>query len=276
MKSTIKKTMLDHPFFDYASKRGILLSEEESAHILSTAHPSFMEMVETAKTRFADENVPWEAFDAAIAAQENMTYKQSRSALSRPVRSIRLTAAALAFIFILAFFMFAPTGRTMAVNLFDIVIDIFGDQVKLINRSKEGFGNSAIWDNGETREYVSFDAFREETGFTPFVLQTDWIKSVEITCTFKDGSGYSLSSDYTTSSGHAVHTNQIWGTTEDLVIKNEGGSFDQSTIRDNYTMYYAVDKTDGKFAGIVLLNHSVLQISADAEIGMYDMLAVLQ
>jgi len=268
--------MLDHPFFDYANKCGILLSKKESAHILSTAHPSFIEMIEAAKTRFADENVSWEEFDAVIAARKNMNYKQSQSAKSYPIRRKRLAAAALSLMLLLAFFAFAPAGRAMAVNLFDIVIDIFGDRVKLINRQKEGCGNNANWDNGETREYGSFDAFREETGITPFVLQTDWIKSVEISCTFRVGSGYSLLSDYITNGGHTIQTNQMWGTTEDLVIKNEGGSFDQSIIRDDYTMYYAVDKTDGKFTGIALLDHSVLQISADAEIGMHDILAVLQ
>ncbi|HWR18096.1 MAG TPA: hypothetical protein VN608_00600 [Clostridia bacterium] len=276
MKSNKVKTILDHPFFDFARKRGVLLSEEESAQIILEAHPSFAEMIESAKTRFSDENVSWEAFDEVLAARQKKAFEQSENVRSFPVRLKRLAAASLCLMLLLAFFVFVPRGRAAAVNLFDFVIDVIGDRAKLSNRSKEGNGNSAIWDNGETREYESFDAFHAETGFTPFILSTDWIKSVKITCTYRNGSGYTLLSSYTTSDGYNVQTNQIWGTSEDMILTNNGGSFDKSIVHDNYTMFYSIDKTDGKFAGILLMEHSVLHVTADPQVGISEMLAVIR
>ncbi|HWS28655.1 MAG TPA: hypothetical protein VN512_00940 [Clostridia bacterium] len=277
MKRKLKKTLLDHPFFDYADRRGILLPGQEAARILSGAHPSFEEMVEAAKIRFAEENVSWDAFDDAIALRpkKNIALKQSRSTKTRLVRH-RQIAAALVLLLLLAFLAFAPTGRATAANLIDIVMEIIGERTELINRSEAGYGNYAGWEDGETRMYDSFDAFCAETGCTPFVLQANWIESVELTCTFRDGFGYLLTSIYHASSGYGIQTEQIWGTADDLAIRNKYDPYDESIIRNDYTMYYMVNPRDGKFAGVAGLAGSILYISADAGIDLKDLLAAMQ
>ncbi len=277
MKRKIKKILLDHPFFDYADRRGILLPEQEAARILFEAHPSFEEMVEAAKIRFADEGVPWDAFNDAIALRpkKNIALKQSRNAKNRLARRSQM-AAALVLLLLLAFLAFAPTGRAAAANLIDIVMEIIGERAELTNRSEAGYGNYAGWEDGETRVYDSFDAFCAETGCTPFVLQADWMESVELTCTFRDGAGYTLMSVYTTRSDYLIQINQIWGTADDLTVKNEDASYDKSIVRGNYTMYYAVDSADGKFAGTAILANSVLYISSDAGVDLEELIASMQ
>lgn len=261
LKATLQKKLFDHPFFDYAKRRNALLSDTAAESILQAGYPSFEEMVGAAKIRFANENVSWEIFEN----YRNEYKKQRQNTSSGWLASHkRFAVAMLLLLLTLAFFTLVPAGRSLADSFFNMIMELVGGRIEFTYEGEKGTANPyENWEDGETRNYESVDAFVKETGSNPFSLKANWLRCKEIKATYSLSAGFTLQVLYETDTGGKVYVTQLWGAENDLVAGTQVLTYKETTLTGGEKMYHAIDPVDGTFMGTAIIGNSVVYVGAE-------------
>ncbi len=200
----------------------------------------------------------------------------------------RVVAIAAAMILVVVFFTFIPRGRSLAKEAFDYIMNVFGNHIKIepteqgpihpgrlidFESSTEGtvdeFGDLII-------QYDSIESFADEYGIAPIRLISDDFTCTRITLTKYCTSGAELTSTYSSTDGSII-ISQEWladgggGTS----FHSNSDSWESITILNDVEMLYAIDRNDGVFDGIALLPDSVLWISAQKTVDIFEQLAYI-
>lgn len=231
----------------------------------------------------------WERVDLAIKAKqrrdsEQTTHKEQTHDWSSNIKARRrVVAVAVAMIFVVAFFTLIPSGRTLAKGVFDYFANVFENHIKIEPISQApvypGYVANDYIDPDETVneygeiiiKYDDFELFTAELGLNPIRLTADDFTRTGITLTKYAATGLSLTSQYTSSKGDIVIT-QDWLLDGSMSYHSNSDSWESVMILDGIEMLYAIDKDDGIFDGIAMLSDSVLWISAQKSVDIFEQL----
>ena len=92
--------------------------------------------------------------------------------------------------------------------------------------------------------------------------------------TIYEASGISLTSLYSSSEGDIVIT-QKWLMSEGLSVHSNSDEWESTEILGNVKLSYALDKVDGVFDGVAIVDDSILWISAESGVDILRELANL-
>ncbi len=264
-------------------------SEREAALLAARCGVSARALLMRAEAASALPAEAWSGFHRALEAAQYGGMRRKLHGLTRALaRHRRLAFAALVLAIAVAFFTLVPAGRAIASGIFDYVIGLSGGQLKIWQAEQKRFyeehgyvtaGSSpaelqaaAGADAEEELEsdpvyYESIAAFEETYALNAFSLESDRLELVEVYETNFPYTGKELRSTYRTAEGKALVVQQEWfgGTSQSY---GTNSSFQQRQVLDGRTMYYAIDKVDGVFDGIVLLDDSILWIAAEAGVDL--------
>lgn len=235
----------------------------------------------------------WARVDLALMAKvrrdcEQTPHKERTRDWSSNIRTRRrVVVVAAAMILVVAFFTLIPTGRTLAKDAFDYIMNVFGNQIK-IEPTGQGPMHPTIIDDSEKNqeelvnefgdvvlEYETLLDFEEEYGLVPIQLISERFDCIRITLIKYEASGISLSTLYTSTMGDIVIT-QKWLMSESISVGSNGDKWESISILEGVELLYAVDKDDGVFDGFALLNKSIFWISAQPSVDIMNELCNLK
>lgn len=232
----------------------------------------------------------WVRVDSALEAKERSdnycsTIKDQLDEFRHRVKTHRrMVAVAAAVLLVIMFFTFIPRGRTLAKGAFDYFANVFENHMKVEPTSQApvypGYvandninPDETVNEYGEILiEYDDFESFTDELGLHPIRLTSDDFTLAGITLTKYAATGLSLTSQYTSSSGDVVIT-QEWLLDGSMSFHSNSDSWESIIILDGVEMLYAIDKVDGIFDGIAMLSDSVLWISAQKTVDIFEQLS---
>lgn len=196
----------------------------------------------------------------------------------------RVAVTSLILMMILAFFTLVPTGRAIANEIFDYFAQVIGMQLNISKTdhqqtSEQGDYQTpeplpeeaqAALDSGEELKIVSdpvyYDSaadFEAASGMDAFTLDSDQLTCTSVMETDHMFAGKMLQTTYQMPDGKNLYVMEQWLTGEGQNTST-GGTFKEKQVLNGKTMNYTDDAENGMFDGIVLLDNSVLQITADA------------
>ena len=231
----------------------------------------------------------WARVDLALKAKQHRaskqtTYKERTHDWGSNIRTRRrVVAVAAAMILVVAFFTLIPTGRTLAKGAFDYFANVFDNHIKIAPSGQSSmhpgvYINSYADSGGVVNEYGDlildyddFESFTAEYGLFPVRLISDDFICTEITLTKYATSGVSLTSNYSSPNGNVVVT-QEWLLDGSMSFHSNSDSWESVMILDDVELLYAIDKIDGVFDGIAMLQDSVLWISAQKSVDIFEQL----
>lgn len=234
----------------------------------------------------------WVRVDLALKAKQHRDRKQTthrertRDWSSNIRTRRRVVAVAAAMILVVAFFTLIPTGRTLAKDAFDYIMNVFGNQIKFKPTDQTSSNQITVVDTekrsqGEINEfgdviihYQNLDDFKEEYGLVPVKLVSEKFNCTQITLTIYEASGISLTSLYSSTEGDIVVT-QKWLISDSLSAHSNSDEWESTEILGNVKLSYAVDKVDGVFDGFAIVDDSILWISAESGVDIQRELANL-
>ena len=231
----------------------------------------------------------WVRVDLALKAKQHRESKQTTHQErthdwgSKIKTRRRIVVVAAAMILAVAFFTLIPSGRTLAKDAFDYIMNVFGNHIK-IEPAGQGPKYPGLYINyeaapGETVNadgdliinYDDIESFTSEYGVATVRLSSDEFICTEITLTKYATSGASLTSRYSSPSGVIVVT-QEWLADSGMSFHSNCDSWKSVMILDDVELLYAIDKLDGVFDGIAMLSDSVLWISAQKTVDIFKQL----
>jgi hypothetical protein len=234
--------------------------------------------------------VTWARVDLALKVKQHRESKQTAHKertydWGSNIRTRRrIVAVAAAMILVVAFFTLIPSGKTLARGAFDYFANVFENHIKIEPASQApihpGYVANDNIDPDETVneygeiiiEYDDFESFTDELGLNPIRLTSDDFTLAGITLTKYAATGLSLTSHYTSSIGDIVIT-QEWLLDGSMSFHSNSDSWESVIILDGIEMLYAIDKADGIFDGIAMLSDSVLWISAQKAVDIFEQLS---
>lgn len=200
-----------------------------------------------------------------------------RSIKSRIQAHRQLAVAALIIVLLLSFFTLVPTGRALAEEAFAYIMSVFENHIIIEPTDQSsiypGYITNKDVDSGETvneygeavAELTDFESFSAEYGLTPVRLVSDGFACTGITLTKYAATGMTLVSQYTSSAGDIVIT-QEWFIDGSMSFHSNEDFTESLSILDGIKLFYAIDNVDGVFDGIATLKDSVLWISAQGSV----------
>jgi len=236
--------------------------------------------------------VTWERIDLAIRAKQRRdsgqtTHKERTQDWSSNIRTRRrVITVAAAMILVVAFFTLIPRGRALAKGAFDYFANVFENHIKIAPTGQSsmhpGLYINSYADSGDVvneygdliTDYDDFESFTAEYGLLPVKLISDDFICTDITLTKYATSGVSLASSYSSTSGSVIVT-QEWLVDGSMSFHNNKESWESVIILDDVELLYAIDKIDGVFDGIAMLQDSVLWISAQKSVDIFKQISNL-
>ena len=170
----------------------------------------------------------WARVDLALKANPHRESKQTTRGerthdWSSNIKSRRrVVAVAAAMILVVAFFTLIPSGKTLAKDAFDYIMNVFGNQIKIEPAGHGPMHPTTIDDSEKNQEelvnefgdvvleYETLLDFQEEYGLVPIQLISERFDCIRITLTKYEASGISLSTLYTSAKGDIVITQKNW------------------------------------------------------------------
>ena len=235
----------------------------------------------------------WARVDLALKANPHRESKQTTRGerthdWSSNIKSRRrVVAVAAAMILVVAFFTLIPSGKTLAKDAFDYIMNVFGNQIKIEPAGHGPMHPTTIDDSEKNQEelvnefgdvvleYETLLDFQEEYGLVPIQLISERFDCIRITLTKYEASGISLSTLYTSAKGDIVIT-QKWLMSEGISVGSNSDMWESTSILEGVELLYAVDKDDGVFDGFALLNESIFWISAQPSVDIMNELCNLK
>lgn len=243
----------------------------------------------------AGSNLPaesWSGFYRALDEQERRASQNWRDKIKQMMQAInrhrRLAITSLILALALAFFTLVPAGRAIAESIFNYVIGVFDGQLE-INQVDEkalyeerGYSipgtlppnaDEFMNENGELimeSEPVYFDSiasFNNTYQLAAVELKSDqltFVKAFEINNLY---TGKVLRSYYQTPDGKTISLIEEWYKGDGQSI-GLSGDVQEHSVFNGRDMLYMIDKSNGSFDGIVLLENSVLKVYADAGVDL--------
>jgi len=199
-------------------------------------------------------------------------------------RHRRLAISTIVIVLILAFFTLVPAGRAIANDIFDYFAKVVGMQLEISQTQRQQFYDENGYDTpgtlpqeaqealaaGEEVQmesdpvyYDSVASFEADSGLDAFTLDSDQLICTSVFDIDHLITGKTLHIFYQMPDGKNIYVMQQWFT-GDGESASTGGTLKEKQVLDGRTMYYTDDAEDGMFDGIVLLDTSILTISADA------------
>ena len=251
-----------------------------------------------AKSNLPEES--WSGFYRALDAADQRAIGGWRNQWKEAWRSLwkhrRVAITSLVLVLILAFFTLVPTGRAIANEIFDYFAQVIGLQLEISKTDHQQTGEQgdyqtpeplpeeaqAALDSGEELKIVSdpvyYDSvadFEAASGLDTFTLDSDQLTCTSVSETDHMFSGKFLHTTYQMQDGKNLYVMEQWLTGDGQSIST-GGTFKEKQVLNGKTMYYTDDAENGMFDGIVLLDNSVLQITADAGVDINFIWQLLQ
>lgn len=263
-------------------------SEKDAQALASQCTMSARALVMRAEAKSDLPEESWQGFYRALDAADRRASDSWRKKLHDALRSLRrhrrFAISTLIIVLILAFFTLVPAGRAIANDIFDYFAKVVGMQLEISQTQRQQFYDENGYDVPSTLPqeaqdalaageeiqmesdpvyYESVAAFETASGLDAFNLDSD-----QLTCTSVFDSdhlitGKTLHIIYQMQDGKNIYIMQQWFT-GDGESASTGGTFKERQVLDGRTMYYTDDAPDGMFDGVVLLDTSILMISADA------------
>ena len=231
----------------------------------------------------------WVRVDLALKTKQNRdskqtTHKERTHDWNNGIKTRRrIVAVAAAMILVVAFFTLIPSGKALAKDAFDYIMNVFGNHIN-IEPTGQAPVHPGLYINyeaapGETINeygdliigYESFESFTADFGAKPVQLLSEDFSCTEITLTKYATSGASLTSRYSSPSGVIVVT-QEWMADGGTSFHSNSDSWESIMILDEVELLYAIDKVDGVFDGIAMLPDSVLWVSAQKSVDILEQL----
>ncbi|MDD4311786.1 MAG: hypothetical protein PHW41_04820 [Eubacteriales bacterium] len=239
-----------------------------------------------AKSSLPEES--WAGFYRALDAADQRALGGWRNQIKDMTRALRkhsrVVITSLILALILAFFTLVPTGRAFANEIFDYFAQVIGLQLKISKTDHQQTSEQEIYqtpeelpdeakaalDSGEELKIVSdpvyYDSvadFEEVSGLDAFTLNSDQLTCTSVMETDHMFAGKMLRTIYQMPDGKNIYIMEQW-LTGDGQSTSTGGALKEKQVLNGKTMYYTDDAENGMLDGIVLLDNSVLQITADA------------
>lgn len=195
----------------------------------------------------------------------------------------RIVVVAIAAVLVIAFFTLIPSGRSLAKGAFDYFAKVFENSLEIEPTNQapvfpgyvaddNTYPDEEVNEYGEIIiEYSDFEVFTSEFGLNPIQLTSDDFTCTGITLTKYAATGLSLTSQYTSSNGDIVIT-QEWLLDGSMSFHNNSDSWESVMIFGDVELFYAIDKVDGVFDGIAMLKDSVLWVSAQKSVDIFEQL----
>lgn len=282
----LKRILHDKPYL----MDGLFVRSRYEARQMALASTLTIEQVLQPIRQDSDiSSVTWARVDLALRAKQNRdskqtTHKERTHDWSCGIKTRRcIGAVAAAMILVVAFFTLIPSGRTLAKGAFDYFANVFENHIKIAPTGQSSmhpgvYINSYADSGGVVNEYGDliidyddFESFTAEYGLFPVRLISDDFICTEITLTKYATSGVSLTSNYSSPSGNVVVT-QEWLLDGSMSFHSNSDSWESVMILDDVELLYAIDKIDGVFDGIAMLQDSVLWISAQKSVDIFEQL----
>ena len=234
----------------------------------------------------------WARVDLALRTKqhrdsEQTTHKERTHDWGSNIKSRRrVVAVAAAMILVVAFFTLIPSGKTLAKDAFDYIMNVFGNHIKFKPTDQTSSNPITVVDaekrlRGEVNQfgdviihYENLDDFKEEYGLVPVKLVSEKFNCTQTTLTIYEASGISLTSLYSSTEGDIVVT-QKWLISDSLSAHSNSDGWESTEILGNVKLSYALDKVDGAFDGFAIVDDSILWISAESGIDILRELANL-
>ena len=276
----------------YLADDAFVRSAEEAEKLARGCSVSARGLVQMAQSRSALPAEAWAGFHRALDREEERQRKRGNSRWNDMAQSLlRHRHAAIATLLILitvAFFTLVPAGRAIAKGIFDYVIGVSGGQLEIEQREEKALYESRGYDTPETlppeaqesleageelkiiSDPVYFDSiadFEQTYQLDAFSFESDQLTLVEVYETNHMFTGKTLRSNYLDQNGGAVNVSEQWYT-GDGNTTSSNSDFLEHTVLDGRTMHYTIDAVDGSFSGIVLLDHTILTVYADASVSL--------
>jgi len=229
--------------------------------------------------------VTWARVDLALRAKQHRdskqtTHKERTHDWGSNIRTrSRVVAVAAAMILVVAFFTLIPSGKALAKDAFDYIMNVFGNQVKIEPTGRSPLLPNQLADDGVhtndsseevfiedvVLEYESLDAFTSEYGLTPVKLISKDFVCISITLTNSETTGFSLLSRYSSADGDIV-VKQKWLHDEAMSLSSNSDNWQRIRILEGVELLYIIDEIDRVFDGVALLNDSMLWVTAQPSV----------
>lgn len=265
-------------------------SYSEAKRMYAEGFSTFSNIIARAKEQSGLLAEAWELFEKSAEATEQKTQRTKARKKWISEISARITAhkrmaiAAMTLAIILAFFTLFPTGRALAKEMFDYLLNVFGYRIEIVDAAyatTDINGNSIAENNSGTAnstiEYVSIDEFCSATGLTPYVLNFDNWDCTAIVESNSETTGKSLRTEYQTANGDGVvNILQKWLINTQYDILSNGGFDNLILLSNGAEFHYAIDAIDGSLDGVCLLDDSMLWIHINKEPYISQVISFLQ
>lgn len=278
-----KRILLDHPYFE--CNPDVVLSHKEADELFNAGFPSFTEMIDGAKKRFDVPLNAWDKFDEVIQPKDNKFHRSFFAGHKR------LAIVSMVILLVISFFTLIPFGRALAADFFDMIMKIIDGRIEItsenldyeryefVNLVAEQYnldneGGSDPDDNLPVF-YPDIKAFVSETGFEPITITADWLQCQTIQSLQNEEQGLTITIQYLTLDGFLVVVTQRWDMQQNIAFQIEDSTYHKARILGYAEIYYAIDSTDGSFAGTAVLDDSLLIIGAEEGIDIEKLLETL-
>lgn len=276
----------------YLADGAFFRSAEEAEKLAKGCSVSARGLVQMAQSRSSLPAEAWAGFHRALDREQERQNNRWNSRWNDMVQSLlrhrRAAIATLLLLIAVAFFTLVPAGRAIAKGIFDYVIGASGSQLEIEQREEKALYEARGYDTPETLPpeaqesfeageeveiisdpvyYDSIAAFEEAYQLDAFSLESDQLTLVEVYETDHMFNGKTLRSNYLDQNGGAINVMEQWYTGDGSSTASNS-EFLERTVLDGRTMHYSIDAVDGSFSGIVLLDHSILTVYADASIDL--------
>lgn len=269
-------------------------SEKEARELAADCRVSARALILRAEARSNLPSDAWTGFYRALDAAERRASGDWREALREAIRSLRrhgqLVIGGLIIALALAFFTLVPAGRAIAQGIFNYVISVFDKQLEIEQTDEKALYEARGYDVPEVltedqmaeygydadgnlimeKEPVYYDsvaAFESVYYLDAFELTSDLLTCVEVVEHNNIFTGKSLRIRYQTVDGKIVSLLEQWYLGDGQSVFTNG-AIQEHAVLGGRTMQYAIDESNGSFDGIVLLDHSILMVYADAGVDL--------
>lgn len=263
--SRLKAYLKEHP---YLLDDSFVMGTSEAQDIIRSAGHvlSFEEMIADAKKRFPQYSAAqWAEFDQTIErAKKNVVRKERLEKQHWQYGKICKAAFAGLFVAVILFFAVFPAGRALAKGIYDYTIRVFENQAEITPQDPvaEMLPDPARG-AGSLTAYASINAFEDQTGLKPFLLNADWIRMESIQGEYDPDFGQTLTINYVDQNGNGIRTMQNWLQGQDVHAWTDDEAYSQIEVFEGKTLYYGLDPSNQAFDGIVISNDSLIIIGAD-------------
>lgn len=278
--------------YPYLLNDTFIRSHSEAKSIYEEGFPSLSNVVARAKEQSGLPKEAWTYFEKSISAAEQKALRKKERKEWIHDRALQIAAhkrtaiACTVLAVILAFFTLFPTGRALAKEMFDYILNIFEYKIEIVDREYSTYENGEILPaesntgiTNSTIEYDDITEFYNATGLMPYVLDLEGWDCTVIIEKNSEATGKSLRTEYQTDDGDddgAIVVMQKWLLNTQYDVWSNGGFSNSIILTDGNELYYSIDVVDGSLDGVCLLENSVLLIHVNKEPYISQALSALQ